>query len=87
MLGIGAPGVSGIWYLISGIWYLGIGDSVPRDVGPGPWDAGRGTWDVLTPSFIDSDTSIGVYLKFARGYSSVGRALEWHSRGQGFESP
>ena len=21
------------------------------------------------------------------GYSSVGRALEWHSRGQGFESP
>ena len=22
-----------------------------------------------------------------RGYSSVGRALEWHSRGQGFESP
>ena len=23
----------------------------------------------------------------SRGYSSVGRALEWHSRGQGFESP
>ena len=22
-----------------------------------------------------------------RGISSVGRALEWHSRGQGFESP
>ena len=22
-----------------------------------------------------------------RGYSSVGRALEWHSRGQGFNSP
>jgi hypothetical protein len=22
-----------------------------------------------------------------RGHSSVGRALEWHSRGQGFDSP
>ena len=28
------------------------------------------------------------YTKRAiRGYSSVGRALEWHSRGQGFDSP
>ena len=28
-------------------------------------------------------------LKYTRswGYSSVGRALEWHSRGQGFDSP
>ena len=25
--------------------------------------------------------------KCIRGYSSVGRALEWHSRGQGFDSP
>ena len=27
------------------------------------------------------------YSKHNRGRSSVGRALEWHSRGQGFDSP
>ncbi len=27
------------------------------------------------------------YYLIVWGYSSVGRALEWHSRGQGFESP
>ena len=30
----------------------------------------------------------GVYsVRKCRGCSSVGRALEWHSRGQGFDSP
>ena len=34
------------------------------------------------------DKSRGIwYTIVVRGYSSVGRALEWHSRGQGFDSP
>ena len=26
-------------------------------------------------------------IKYLWGYSSVGRAFEWHSKGQGFDSP
>ena len=41
------------------------------------------------PGPVANPTDPGVLLSFdsLRGYSSVGRALDWQSRGQGFESP
>ena len=39
---------------------------------------------------LDISCKSGILIsvcKSFRGYSSAGRALEWHSRGQGFESP
>ncbi len=37
--------------------------------------------------FLLALVQIMCYYNLAWGYSSVGRALEWHSRGQGFDSP
>ncbi len=42
----------------------------------------------LTNRSVDSACRWGTAnLTVLRGYSSVGRALDWQSRGQGFESP
>ncbi len=49
-------------------------------VPPGP---GTGNFN---PRPLDSRLSLG-YFRIVRGCSSAGRALEWHSRGQGFNSP
>ena len=57
-------------------------------------DTGR--WLFGHSKFLDIDTTLGYPSRFlsgvysvrkCRGCSSVGRALEWHSRGQGFDSP
>src|ERR1700680_791443 len=58
-------------------------------------DTGR--WLFCQSKFLDIDTTLGYPSRFlsgairpsgkCRGCSSVGRALEWHSRGQGFDSP
>ena len=44
---------------------------------------------VLSKKFADSKKVCNFALPFTkhRARSSVGRALEWHSRGQGFDSP
>ena len=39
------------------------------------------------PNFALAFLSPRSYSHAGRGHSSVGRALEWHSRGQGFDSP
>ena len=41
--------------------------------------------DNLTGRFINCSDRL--YLHLFRGISSVGRALAWHARGQGFDSP
>src|ERR1700686_469842 len=58
-------------------------------------DTGR--WPFSHSKFLDFDHTLGYPSRFlsgaiwttgkCRGCSSVGRALEWHSRGQGFDSP
>jgi hypothetical protein len=40
-----------------------------------------------TSGYTSRFLTIGVRAVRPRGRSSVGRALEWHSRGQGFDSP
>ena len=40
-----------------------------------------------TSGYTSRFLTIGVRAICPRGRSSVGRALEWHSRGQGFDSP
>src|SRR5687768_4034967 len=43
------------------------------------------------PGYYSTVVSVGKIVvsrsQWCRGCSSVGRALEWHSRGQGFDSP
>ena len=56
-----------------------------------------GLWDLRQSQFVDTRYTLGYTWWFlatafccsagTRGRSSVGRALEWHSRGQGFDSP
>ena len=76
-------------------WVLGpVPESIPKVPGDGVFD--------LVSIFPDCKPSLrrhdgrhngffdlpaNATIRVPRGYSSVGRALDWQSRGQGFESP
>src|SRR5690606_10394426 len=64
--------------------------SVPRERGlilpPGGFRSRQQRWRRCRQTTSSPET-VSVRQNRVWGHSSVGRALEWHSRGQGFDSP